>query len=109
MADGLDAAQGFEFLLGATAVGAVGGLQVAVDELDGLEQAAGGLGLPDFAEAAAAQALDQPVAGDGLGSSFRSAPPFTSSLRAVDCLLPSFPKRWGNTLDEPSVHTTPQR
>ena len=69
MADGLDALEGLEFLLGALAVLA-GGVEVAVDELDGLEQAAGGLGFPDFAEAAAAQPLDQPVAGDRFGLGF---------------------------------------
>jgi hypothetical protein len=36
------------------------------DELDGLEQAAGDLALPDLAEAAATQRLDEPVARDGL-------------------------------------------
>src|SRR5262249_39753425 len=45
-------------------------LEVAVDELDGLEQAPRRLGLPDLAEAAAAQAFQEAVARDGLGSSF---------------------------------------
>ena len=71
MADRLDAAQALEFLLGPAAI--LGGrLQIAVDELDGLEQAAGGLGFPDFAEAAAAKPFDQLVAGNGLGSWFNS-------------------------------------
>ena len=43
---------------------AVERVEVAVDELDGLEQAAGGLALPDFAEAAAAERLDEAVAGN---------------------------------------------
>ena len=42
-------------------------VEVAVDELDGLEEAAGGFALPDLAEAAAAEPLDEPVAGDRLG------------------------------------------
>ena len=44
-------------------------VEVAEDELDGLEDAAGGLDLPDLAEAAAAEPLDQPVARSGPGSS----------------------------------------
>ena len=55
-----------QFLLGAGAVD-VERVEVAVDELDGLEEAAGGLALPDFAEAAAAERFDQAVAGDRLG------------------------------------------
>ena len=55
-----------QFLLGADAFD-VQGIEVAVDELDGLEQAAGCLALPDFAEAAAAQRLDQAVAGNRFG------------------------------------------
>jgi len=49
MAYGLDAGEGFEFLLGAVAL-LVGGLEIAVDELDRLVEAAGGLGLPNFAK-----------------------------------------------------------
>ena len=69
MADLLDALEGLQFLLGAGAVH-VEGIEVAVDELDGLEQAARGLALPDFAEAAAAQRLDQAVAGNRLRIGF---------------------------------------
>src|SRR4051794_3498156 len=63
MADRLDALEPLELLLGALALVA-GTLEVAEDEFDGLEQAAGGLGLPDFAEAAPTQPLDEPVTGD---------------------------------------------
>ena len=45
-----------------------GGVEVAVDELDRLEDAAGGFALPDLAEPAAAEPLDEPVAGDRLSS-----------------------------------------
>src|SRR5262249_45209868 len=72
VADGLDAAEGLQLLLGALAVVAGGG-EVAEDELDGLEEAAGGLALPDLAEAAAAEALDEPVFGDRLGVAFDPA------------------------------------
>ena len=40
-------------------------VEVAVDELDGLEDAAGGFALPDFAEAAGAERFDQPIAANG--------------------------------------------
>ena len=62
MAGGLDALQRPQFLGGGRAA-----LEVAEDELDGLEEAAGGLALPDLAEAAAAQRLDEAVARDGGG------------------------------------------
>ena len=66
VADLLDALEGLQLLLGAGAVD-VEGVEVAVDELDGLEDAAGGLALPDLAEAAGAERLDQAVAGDRFG------------------------------------------
>src|SRR5207302_1712655 len=66
VADLLDALQGVEFLFSAGAVH-VERVEVAVDELDGLEQAARRLALPDFAEAAAAQGLDQAIPGYRLG------------------------------------------
>src|SRR5713226_1780918 len=69
MADRLDAAQGFELLLGPLSVGA-GSLEVAINELDGLEQSAGGFALPYFAKAAAANALDELVTRDRLCSAF---------------------------------------
>ncbi len=64
MADALDALDGFSFLGGETAAG----VGVAADELDGLVEAAGGLALPDLTEAAAAQRLQEPVAGERLGA-----------------------------------------
>src|SRR5207302_1201529 len=57
MAYGLDAGERFEFLLGAVPV-LVGCLEIAVDELDRLVEAAGGLGLPNFAKAAPTQPLN---------------------------------------------------
>src|SRR5581483_7499824 len=69
VADGLDAAEGLEFLLGALAA-VVSAAEVAEDELDGLVQTAGGFGLPDLAEAAAAEALDELVARNRLGVAF---------------------------------------
>src|SRR5262249_36750120 len=57
---------GLEFLLGALGFPA-GGIEFAVDELDRLEEPAGGLGLPDFAEAAAAEPFDQPITRNRLG------------------------------------------
>jgi hypothetical protein len=69
-----------------------GGLEVAEDELDGLVQAAGGLALPDLAEAAA-DAFDEPVARGRLGSGFEDdrhtasrrggVPPAAGSPRAA--------------------------
>ena len=44
----------------------VQGIEVAVDELDGLEESARRLALPHFAEAAAAEGLDQAVTRNGL-------------------------------------------
>src|SRR5262249_21959633 len=64
VADLADAVQGALLLLGAGGVD-VERVEVAEDELDGLEQPAGGLTLPDLAEAAAAQRLDQAVARQG--------------------------------------------
>src|SRR5262249_43010956 len=61
VAQALDAVQRAFLLLGAGAVD-VEGVEVAEDELDGLEEPAGRLTLPDLAEAAAAQGLDQAVA-----------------------------------------------
>ena len=58
-----------QFLLGADAVD-VERVEVAVDELDGLEQAAGRLALPDLAEAAAAERFDQAIAGNRLRIGF---------------------------------------
>ena len=46
------------------------GRKVAEDELDGLVQAAGGFALPDLAEAAAAYALNELVAGNRFGKGF---------------------------------------
>src|SRR5439155_21882470 len=66
VADRLDQLQGAEFLLGGGGV-AVEAVEVAENELDGLGQAAGGLALPDLAEAAAAQRLQEAVTGDRLG------------------------------------------
>ena len=64
MADGLDAVERLELLLAGAAL-VLGFVEVAENELDGLEQAAGGLRLPDLTEAAAAQAFEEPEPGMG--------------------------------------------
>ena len=69
MANGLDTAEGFEFLLGALAA-VVGAGKVAEDELDGLVQAARRFRFPNFAEAAAAESFDEPVARNRFGMAF---------------------------------------
>src|SRR5687768_7432998 len=66
MMNRLDAAERFELLLGPGAI--IAPLEIAEHELDGFEETAGGLGFPDLAEAAAAQPLDELVAGDRLGA-----------------------------------------
>ena len=71
--DRLDAVEAFEFLLGRPLSPAA--RQVAVDELDGLEQAARGFGAPDLAEAADAEGSRRRVAGDGFGRYVRRGRP----------------------------------
>src|SRR5207248_5831792 len=61
-----DALQSVQLLFGADAFD-VEGIEVAVDEFDGFEDAAGGLALPDFAEAAASEPFDESIPGDRLG------------------------------------------
>src|SRR5262249_14830673 len=63
MVDGLDAAEGFQFLLGAAAIAIARCLQVAVDELDGLEQTPRRLSFPDLAETSPTQTFDQSLSG----------------------------------------------
>ncbi len=63
MADLLHAVQRVQFLFGAGAID-VEGVEVAENELDGLEQAAGRLAFPCLAKAAAAQRLDESIPGD---------------------------------------------
>src|SRR5438132_14038408 len=69
MANGLDAGQSFELLLGAVPI-LVGCLEIAVDELDRLVEAPGSLSLPNFAKAAPTQPFNTPVTGDGFGVAF---------------------------------------
>ncbi len=69
MANRGDAAEGFQFLLGALAA-VVAAAEVAEDELDGLVQAARRFRLPDLAETAAAYPLDEPVARNRFGMAF---------------------------------------
>ena len=64
VANVLDALDGLQLGVGLRSF-ALDVIEVAVDELDGFEQAAGGLALPHFAEAAAAQGCDQSIAGNG--------------------------------------------
>src|SRR5438128_1894753 len=61
-----DALQCVQLLFGADAFH-VERVEIAVDEFDGFEDAAGGLALPHFTEAAAANGLDQAIAWDGFG------------------------------------------
>ncbi len=81
MANLLDALQGVHFLLGADAF-PVEGIEVAVDKLDGLEQAAWSFALPDLAEAAAAQRFDQAIAWNRLGVSLPQPTHFVVPLRS---------------------------
>ncbi len=67
VAQGLDVLQGAQFLLGAGGAAVVQVVVVAADELDRLEEAAGGLAFPDLSEAAAAERFHEPVAGDRFG------------------------------------------
>src|SRR5262249_48891827 len=62
VAKALDVLEGAAFLIGAA--GLVVQADLAVDELDGLEQSAGGLALPNLPEATLAQRFEQSVAGD---------------------------------------------
>src|SRR5207253_1612217 len=73
----LDADERFPFLIGARAVrlaaaedGVIVRRGAALHELDGFEKPAGRLGFPDFAEAAAAEALDEPIAWDRFSMRF---------------------------------------
>src|SRR5204862_990751 len=66
MADFFHAVQRAQFLLGTGRVG-IEGVEVSEDELAGLEDAAGSFAFPRLAEAAAAELLDEAVAGDRLG------------------------------------------
>src|SRR5438270_2896811 len=86
MVDRLDALEGLELLIGAGVLVAerVGLAELAVDDLDGLEQPAGGLAFPDLAETADAQPLDEAVAGDGLGVGFDADSHTTIPRRSAD-------------------------
>ena len=59
----MDPLERLEFLFGVADQVVVFGPQVAVDDLDGLVDAAGRDALPDFPEAAASETVDEPVAG----------------------------------------------
>src|SRR5262249_50269665 len=93
VADGLDALDGMQLFEGT--IGArVEGTLLAVDELDGLGQAAGGLALPDLAEAAAAERFEQAVAGNGDGDGVL----FGAHGKPWGRTLTSHPKRTGGGL-----------
>src|SRR5436309_11386226 len=65
MSNTLDELDGTQLFLGGGLAGVEGG-EAAADELDGLEQPARRLALPDLTEAAAAERRKQPVAGERL-------------------------------------------
>jgi hypothetical protein len=67
VSDLLDALEGFEFLFGVANEVGILGAEVAVDDLDGLEDAAGGFALPDFAEPARPEPFEEPIAWNGFG------------------------------------------
>ena len=69
VANRLDVLNGPELVFGMFA-DAAQSVEVAVDKLDGLEDAAGGLALPDFAEAAVAQQFQQAIARNRLSIRF---------------------------------------
>src|SRR5260370_41870306 len=69
MADIAHELEGFVCLFGAKS-NAVERVEVAVEELDGFEQAAGRDALPDFAEAAGAQRADEAIAGQRFAVGF---------------------------------------
>jgi hypothetical protein len=83
--DRLDAAEGLQLLGHGAAVGA-DGLHVAVDDLDGLVQAARRFTLPDLAEAAASEEFEQAIAwyrlGTGLEGVCHARARTTGSLRS---------------------------
>src|SRR5262249_49093319 len=62
MADRFDAIERLELLLDGRLAPFSRAAERAMDELDGLEDATGGFDLPDFAETAGAEALDELVA-----------------------------------------------
>ena len=74
-----DALQRLELLLGADGIDVVG-IQVAVDEFDRLQDAAGRDALPDLAEAARAERFDEAVAGQRFG--VRLAEPTHTATRS---------------------------
>src|SRR5262245_18440925 len=61
----LDAQDGLQLFVGLGAV-SLNALEIAVDELDLLEKAAGNFAFPNFAEAPATEGSDQTVAWNGL-------------------------------------------
>ncbi len=62
MADGADGIEGLELQLRIGPLG-VEGVELVADDFDGLEEASGGLALPDFAESALAERFHETVAG----------------------------------------------
>src|SRR5262245_48107867 len=94
MADRFDAIQRLELLLDGRLAPFGRAAERAVDELDGLEDAAGGLGLPDFAETARAEALDELVARNRLrlrvGSSGHQHGPDAGGPKETSCASPGW-------------------
>jgi hypothetical protein len=66
VADLFDSLEGLIFLVGAGRVGLFG-FEVAVDELDGFEDAAGRNALPNLAEATGSEGFDESITWDRLG------------------------------------------
>src|SRR5262245_23240203 len=69
MANRLDTLDTAQFAFRTDAV-VVEGMKVAVDKLDGLDETARRLALPDFAEPPATQPFQQPITGNRLRSAF---------------------------------------
>jgi hypothetical protein len=63
----LDPFESLEFLFGVPDKVIVFGAEVAVDDLDSFEDAAGRFALPDFAEAPGTEAVEEPVSRNGFG------------------------------------------
>src|SRR5262249_53914005 len=89
MADLLDSLEGLQFLFRMASAVWVGRAHVTVNDLDGLDEAARGFGLPDIAETTPAQPVDQAVARDRLG--------VADDLQCHEAILERAPRRGGES------------